>query len=442
MSLRVRLAAFLAAAVFLAFLVAAGVSFFATQVALEDSLEEDLVQTATIIAAQEGGSGISLGPTLGNEVELGSSIQEFNAQGILIAEEGPDFTNVLLPGERAVVATEGLNAPQKHLWNDQTYLSYTLGTSTGAIRVARSTASNQDLLDGLQLGLIRFGVVAAGVAAVAGVALARYIIRPVTALTEVAEDIAETGKLERRIETERDDEVGRLAVAFNRMVAALATSRHQQHRLVQDASHELRTPLTSLRTNIEVLEQRGSLLDADQREELVGDIKVEVVELSELVAELVNLATDEHTAELAERVRFDTLVAEAVDRARRRHDWMIESELEPCEVIGRPGMLDRAVSNLLENAVKWSPDGEPIRVVLEAGTLTVHDRGPGIPANERDKVFERFFRTMDAQKKPGSGLGLAIVDQTVTSHGGEVFVLDSPDGGAAVGFRLPGVRLV
>lgn len=231
-------------------------------------------------------------------------------------------------------------------------------------------------------------------------------------------------------------------MAFNRMVAALATSRHQQHRLVQDASHELRTPLTSLRTNVEVLEQRGSRIGQEQRDELVRDIKVEVVELSELVAELVNLATDEHTAELAERIRFDVLVEEAVDRTRRRHDWEIESELEACEVIGRPGMLDRAVSNLLENAVKWSPDGEPIRVVLEAGTLTVHDRGPGIPADQRDKVFERFFRTMDAQKKPGSGLGLAIVDQTVTSHGGEVFVLDSPDGGAAVGFRLPGVRLV
>ena len=111
-------------------------------------------------------------------------------------------------------------------------------------------------------------------------------------------------------------------------------------------------------------------------------------------------------------------------------------------MVGRPAMLERAIGNLIGNAHEWSPPGAPIRLHLEHGVLTVHDSGPGIPEKERAKVFDRFYRANEARTMPGSGLGLAIVKQIVETHGGSVFALESPDGGAAVGFRLPGVSVV
>ena len=159
------------------------------------------------------------------------------------------------------------------------------------------------------------------------------------------------------------------------MVRSLALSREQQHRLVQDASHELRTPLTSLRTNVEVL-RRAKSIDADERDQLLGDINVELVELSELVGELVELATDQHTAEVAERVQLHEVIAAAVDRFSRRHGREVVTDLEPSHLMGRPGMLDRAVTNLLENAHKWGPIGTPVEVRLADGVVTVWRPAP------------------------------------------------------------------
>ena len=225
------------------------------------------------------------------------------------------------------------------------------------------------------------------------------------------------------------------------MVRSLALSREQQHRLVQDASHELRTPLTSLRTNVEVL-RRARSIDAEEREQLLGDINVELVELSELVGELVELATDQHTAEVAERVQFHEVVSAAVDRFSRRHGREVRTDLQESTLMGRPGMLDRAVTNLLENAHKWGPIGSPVEVRLADGRLTVTDHGPGIPAEERERVWNRFYRADDARTMQGSGLGLAIVRHIVETHAGSVFVEEGEDGGAVVGFRLPGVTPV
>ncbi|MEX1287792.1 MAG: HAMP domain-containing sensor histidine kinase [Acidimicrobiia bacterium] len=446
MSLRVRLAAIMASAVFIAFLVAAGASFIATTVVLRESLTAELEQTARLVAEDPAvvGFGVNLSPQRRSGSVLGSDtvVELLNLQGYLEAQVGGDHGIDLTERQRLVLGATGFSQPEYQVVDDIEYRVVTLGYPNGAVRVSRPTTANAEALAQLRADLIRFGIVAAGVAAGIGAAVANRITRPVARLTEVAEEIAETGNLDRRIETDRIDEVGRLATAFNRMITALSTSRDQQHRLVMDASHELRTPLTSLRTNIEVLRSRRDQLAAGQRDELLGDVSADVVELSDLVAELVELATDQHTAELAERLRLDDVAEQAAERTRRRRGREVVVELEPCEVIGRPAMLDRAIGNLLENAHKWSPPGAPIRLTLAGGELAVHDQGPGIAPGDREKVFDRFYRSIDAQNTPGSGLGLAIVKQTVEVHGGTVFVGDSPDGGAVVGFRLPGVRLL
>lgn len=255
------------------------------------------------------------------------------------------------------------------------------------------------------------------------------------ALTEAAEHVAETQSLDARIEVARDDELGRLAHTFNSMLATLEEARVSQQRLIADASHELRTPLTSVRTNIELL-QRGAV-KGKERDELLADLGSETVELSHLVAELVDLATIGRQEEPTIEVDLAGVVAQAVERLRRHSDLEIRMDLAPTTIDGMPHGLLRAVSNLLENAAKWGREGPEIAVTLGAGTLTVRDHGPGIPEEDLPRVFERFYRSPEARALPGSGLGLSIVAAVIDAHGGDVFARNAPDGGALVGFTVP-----
>jgi two-component system sensor histidine kinase MprB len=221
------------------------------------------------------------------------------------------------------------------------------------------------------------------------------------------------------------------------MLAALSTARMQQQRLVQDASHELRTPLTSLRTNIEVLASADQL-DPGDRARLIDDVGIELVELTDLVNELVVLAQAPSTAdEPPVEVQLDELAAAAAERTRRRTGRTVELRADPCTVLAHPTELDRAVTNLLTNAAKFSPAGTPIEVTVRGGRLEVRDHGPGIGEHDLPHVFERFYRSDAARSAPGSGLGLSIVEQVVAERGGTVFATNAPDGGAVVGFQLP-----
>ena len=293
------------------------------------------------------------------------------------------------------------------------------------------------------LATLRWGL---GILALAGIGLSvllswlatRTAVRPVAELTTAAEHVANTRDLTRRIEADGDDEISRLARAFNTMLGALENSQRAQRQLVADASHELRTPLTSLRTNMEVL-ARGGPPDPADRERLRADVIAQLEELTGLVGDLVELAREEEPdPPAAEDVRFDKLVATAVQRARRHAPTMIfATELEPALVHGVPSRLDRAVANLLDNAAKWSPPGATIDVRLRDGELTVRDRGGGIAAADRQKVFDRFYRADAARGRPGSGLGLAIVRQVAEGHGGTVAAETAEGGGALMRLRLP-----
>jgi two-component system sensor histidine kinase MprB len=280
------------------------------------------------------------------------------------------------------------------------------------------------------------GILGILAAAALGLVVARSSLRPVAQLTEAAEHVAQTQELAARIEVERSDEIGRLAASFNAMLAALEDSRAQQHRLVRDASHELRTPLTAVRTNIELLARQRSMAETDQRG-ILDDLTVELAELSKLVDELVQLATNTRDDEpISTGVRIDTLVADVVERYRRRTGRAIELTAEPFAMDGRPGQLERAVGNLIDNAAKWGPAERSIEVRVTGDGVAVSDAGPGIAPEDRARVFDRFFRAPAARDTPGSGLGLAIVKQIVEEHGGSVFVADAPGGGATVGFRF------
>ena len=275
-------------------------------------------------------------------------------------------------------------------------------------------------------------------AAVLGGVVSRASLRPVRRFTEETESIALAPDLGRRLEPETDDELGRLAHSFNSTLEALERSVAAQRHLVADASHELRTPLASLRTNLEVLLTERELPAAERRE-LLHDLVEQADELTLLVGDIVDLARRGEAVEAFDEVPVHELVERAVARARRHAPGVsYDVALEPLVVHGVPDRLDRAVSNLLDNAAKWSPPGGTIYVRLHDRELVVRDRGPGFTEDDLPFVFDRFYRATDARKLPGSGLGLAIVRQVAEAHGGKVQAENAPGGGAVLRLSFNG----
>jgi two-component system, OmpR family, sensor histidine kinase MprB len=306
----------------------------------------------------------------------------------------------------------------------------------GAVIVARNIDYIDHDLDRLKLILILVSLGGVVVAALAGFLISRTTLSPVLRLTAAAERIARTRDPSERVSEEGGGEMRRLGHAFNTMLEALDESLETQRRFVADASHELRTPLTSMQTNIEVLKQ-SERLEPSQRAQLFGDLEREAHEMRDLIAGLLELARGD--ANLERRpVQLDELVESAVDRARARFpavEW--DEQLEPTKIDGVPERLERAVWNLLENAGKWNNGSGPVEVRLQNGDLTVRDHGPGIAAEDRDRVFDRFYRATAARSLPGSGLGLAIVREVAEAHGGHVSAEEADGGGALLRLSLP-----
>jgi two-component system sensor histidine kinase MprB len=275
-----------------------------------------------------------------------------------------------------------------------------------------------------------------------GYLVSRAAVAPVQRLRRAAEQIASTRDLSRRIEAGGHDEIAALAASFNKMLGALEDSLDAQRQLVADASHELRTPLASLRTNVEVL-VHSDLLSEEERRALLADLVSQLEELTDLVGDLIDLARDaEHAGEHepATALRLDEVVADVVEGAAARHPSVSFSlDLSPAWIRVAERRIDRAVSNLIDNAVKWSPPGGEIDVTAREGELIVRDRGPGIPDADLPHVFDRFYRSAGARGLPGSGLGLAIVRQVAESAGGSVVAANAPGGGAMLTMKLPKV---
>ncbi len=392
------------------------------------------------------------------------------------------------------------------------YRMATVAGPIGASQWVRELAGESAVLQRLRRQFVLLGLGATLLAALAGWLLAGRFLRPVQKLRSATDKIAETQNLTELVDASGRDEIASLGRSFNSMIAALSTSREQQQRLILDASHELRTPLTSLRTNIEMANRPRRLSDDDNREVMSAAL-AEVQELTNVISELVELATDRTADEPLVSLHLVDLANDVVERTRRRTNRVIEivaasaatsgaisnvtpnvtsnftsnftsnvtskaiakassgtvsdvateaslfssadpplgttspkspTEAQPStetsvdleSVMGRPRMLERAIVNLVENAIKYSTPGTPVTVEVSQLAVTVIDQGPGIDPKDLPYIFDRFYRSDQARSAQGSGLGLAIVRQIVERHGGEVTATNTPSGGAAVGFRL------
>jgi two-component system sensor histidine kinase MprB len=306
-----------------------------------------------------------------------------------------------------------------------------------AIQAALTLSPTNSELDSLRNDLILICLVGVGLAVAAGILIAQAALQPIRRLTATAETVTQTRDLSARIDVRARDELGRLAVAFNTMLGALEAAGERQRQLIADASHELRTPLTSLRTNVEVLARSDGMAES-ARQELLSDVVGQIEEMTVLVGDVVDLARGEESEHEAEDVRLDLLVREAVDRAARRRPGVdFRVDVSPTTVHAAPARLDRAVSNLLDNAAKWSPHDGVVEVSVAHGMLAVRDHGPGFDPADLPHVFERFYRSARSRGLPGSGLGLAIVRQVAETSGGAVRAENADGGGARLVFELP-----
>ena len=442
MKIRTMIALVAAIAVAVGVVVISAAAFLSARRELRSEIDESLVERALVIQSladdPRGIVGVDgpMRPPLGL---LGGSGSAFDTVYYQVTLPTGD---VLIPeGQAPLPGVDGQSAADQAFLSDERVdgvhvrMIVFTSESLGVVQIARPLTEVDATLAGLAVALVSIGMIGVLLAGVAGLFVARSALKPIDDLAEAAEHVAETQDLAARIDIGANDEVGRLARNFNAMLAALEESRTQQKRLVRDAGHELRTPLTALRTNIELLGRTKNLSD-DQRSELITAAEAEVKDLSVLVGEVVDLASDRYTEEPVEELYLDEIVEMSVERAARRTALDIEVTSERSPVRGRSVALVRAIDNLLDNALKWGAEGDQIGVTVSDGRVAVRDHGLGIDVADRDHVFDRFYRSDSARSMPGSGLGLSIVKQIVEAHGGEVFVETPDDAGAVVGFDL------
>ncbi|MCX4666075.1 HAMP domain-containing histidine kinase [Streptomyces sp. NBC_01381] len=449
MPLRSRLALLVTSAVALAVAAVAVSCWLLTRDQLREQMDDSLRSLNV--------GGAYLGETVANCRDTGQSPNDETAPGtttVFVQVVQPDGTRCVGRGSTPVVVEDSDLVVAQHL-REQTLhdgktdsgqpvrvLTQTQGNVT--VSLSRPLSEVDTPLNRLAL-LLAFvagiGVIGAGAA---GLWVARTGLRPVDELTMAVEHVARTEDLNLRIPVDGDDEIARLSESFNSMTASLASSRDLQQQLIADAGHELRTPLTSLRTNIELLarsEETGRAIPPDDRKALLASVTAQMTELAALIGDLQELSrTDAGPGGgKVQVVALHDIVEAALERARLRGpELTFTADLAPWFVRAEPAALERAIVNILDNAVKFGPPGSTVEVALQAGTLTVRDHGPGIPADELPHVFDRFWRSPSARSLPGSGLGLSIVARTVHQSGGEVELRPASGGGTVATVRLPG----
>ncbi len=427
MTLRSRLTLVVAGLVTSVLVVAGFVAYLTTAANARAQVDASLRREAAALAAgAPAAPGTTGSPTDGQFVDADGRTTPISpdsltlpmvgrAQAVAAGREGPFFTDVRLADH--------------HL-----RLYVTSAGADRAIVLAQPLDGVDDLLARLQRVLVL--VIGAGVllAALASWFVARTALGPVRRLQEAAREVATTVEANRFVPIEGGHELADLAASFNDMLVALRRSLAAQSQLVADASHELRTPLTSLRANVDYLLNDPALAE---QAPVLRDVASELEDLSGLVSDLVELARLEATTDPPSDVRLDEIVAEAVTRAQRRWpEVTFESRLQPTVVLAVPAQVERAVANVVDNAAAWTAPGTPVEIDVGGGEVVVRDHGPGIPAADLPRVFERFYRSPGALRRPGSGLGLAIVHQVATASGGSVTAERPADGGTRIRLQL------
>jgi len=364
------------------------------------------------------------------------SVRVLDASGASVASSFPqgspiDDGALSVVGEPRALDSETLTVA------DQSLRVHTIGLANGALQVARPLDEVDAVLRDLRQRTLLLVMLVSVAAALVGWLIAGTVAAPIRRLTGAAEDVGSSGRLDVDVPGTGTDEVGRLGHAFRNMLGALAVSRAEQRRLVQDAGHELRTPLTSLKTNLSVL-RRHPEMSADIRDGILDDLDSEVTELTDLVNELVAVASGELEEQPNERIDLAGLAHDVADRVGRRRSRDVAVEVRSAVAVDAPrSTLDRAITNLVDNACKFDQSGGTIEVIVDGGSLMVLDRGPGISAGEEERIFDRFHRAEAARSMPGSGLGLSIVRDVVARANGTVTASTREGGGASIGFTLP-----
>lgn len=301
-----------------------------------------------------------------------------------------------------------------------------------ALEVAVPLGSVDTVLHGLLITnmlLVGGGVL---LAVLIGTFVARAALRPINRFTDQTEQVTSELARPRRLEETGATELRRLATSFNQTLDALEASIQAQRHLIADASHELRTPMAALRSNIQIFLE-ADRLPAEERQELQDSIVAELDELTQLVSDVLDLARGASPSDHIESIELDTIVREAVARTQRRAPQLsFETDLEPTVIENAPERVARAVTNVIDNARKWSPPDGVVEISLHEGRLRVRDHGPGFNESDIPHVFDRFYRADEARRLPGSGLGLAIVRQAAEAYGGLVSAFNAEDGGAVI----------
>jgi len=391
------------------------------------------------------GYGHRFGDAVGISQFVFANGKTLPVQSPTVVSQGQATTIPIIADDKMVAEGASPDGYRTIELNGDTVRVYTMhiaGTQEAAM-VALPLSGIDSELKSLGVELALGGLAGIVLAVILGWWVTRTALRPVAQLTTAAERIArEPRELAHRIDLGKradKDELGRLAISFNKMLTAVQDATQKQRQLVADASHELRTPLTSLRMNAEVLDKFERLDDVD-RKRVISSLLSGIDELTGLVADTMELARGEEPEAAITDVRWDELTRRVVDRASGH--WLqveFRLSLEPCTVRGVPERLERAVGNLVNNAAKFSGGEGVVELTLDKnGTLTVRDHGPGIPEADLPQVFDRFYRSAEMRDRPGSGLGLAIVAQVAESHAGTVTAGNAvPGPGAVFKLRIP-----
>jgi two-component system, OmpR family, sensor histidine kinase MprB len=442
LTFRTRLVLAATVAVVVAVLLASTAAYLATRRALINSVDDSLIATADS-ALTSGGCCHAVGITpqvvdsTGDVLLPGSLPVDSHVVAVAQGEEPQFFTDQTVHGVDVRELVTHLPAGTQVLVPGS--LPLFLNAPGGALQLATQTTGITSELHTLGIALIVVAIAGILLAVLLGWLVARTALVPLDNLTRSVEEVADTTDVSKRLDAGGPDELGRLRRAFNRMLAALERSRESQRQLVLDAAHELRTPLTSLRTNIEVV-RRIEDLPEDDRRVLVHDVLSQMEELTTLIGDLAELARGEQPHQERTLFRLDDLVEDAVNTAAthgRARGVQFSLHRSPTLVRAQRDGVARAVGNLLDNALKWSPDGATVEVVCAEGDVVVRDHGPGIAPADLPHIFDRFYRAPAARSLPGSGLGLAIVAQVAHAEGGEVAAGAAPGGGALLRIRLP-----
>ena len=454
MSIQRRIALVSAAAVAVTVFIVSIGAFLGAKSQIMGEIDESLLQRASVVEIGSvvvdegiifgpGDRGRGLIPELANLFARPgrpgfdtSFFQIITPEGTL--NIGSDELVLPAPSEEDIDRTE---TTLRSVWVDGTHLriaTQVLPDGEAIVQIGRPLTEADESLAGFALLLAVGSVLGILLAGGLGLVVARQAIRPIGDLERAVSEISQARGIGGRLEVKGSDEIAELAISFNELLAEVESARLEQTRLVRDAGHELRTPLTALRTNIEILQRHE--VGTDERNRMLGAAHAEVEELTELVSEVVDLATDRYEEEPMTAVELSSVVEVCVERLDRRNERSVRIDCDSSTVSGKRAALERAIGNIVANAAKWSPSDGEITITVDSGTLTVADTGPGIPEADIDHIFERFYRSDNARAMPGSGLGLSIVAQIVTDHGGQVFARNRLNGaGAEVGFSIPSV---